>query len=650
MVSWGSDEYGYPRDCHYYDGAHYEGHGGPRVGDGCRGRIRLRARTRIDDTRKGALRRPFVFISSKPARQAMPVKEKSPEQQQLDELRYRIRHSAAHIMAEAVLDLFANARFAVGPPTDDGFYYDFSVSRPFTPEDLEQIEARMRETIAKDAPFERTELSRDGARERFAEQPFKLEIIDEIPEGEAITTYAHERFIDLCRGPHVESTGKVAAFKLMSVAGAYWRGDEHNEMLQRIYGSAWESEEALIQHLSRLEEAAKRDHRKLGQELGLFFFDPIAPASPFFLPKGATLNNTLVSYVRRLYERYGYQEVITPQVFDSELWKRSGHYDNYKEHMYFTYVDDREFGVKPMNCPAAAMLYGAQLHSYRDLPVRYADFGRLHRFERSGVTHGLTRVRTFSQDDAHIFCTPDQVESEISSFIAMVQETYEVFGFEDVRVALSLRPEKRIGSDELWDRAEGALAAALDTRGLEYEPVPNEGAFYGPKIDFFVADAIGREWQLSTVQLDYNLPERFDLEFVDAEGARQRPVVIHRAMLGSLERFLGVIIEHFGGAFPTWLAPVQAEVIPIADRHVEYAQKVRGELESAGLRVHVDDRNERMNAKIRDAQLHKVPYMLVVGDKEAEAGGAAVRLRTGEDLGIVPTAEVARRIVGEGPR
>ena len=580
----------------------------------------------------------------------MPVKEKSPEQQQLDELRYRIRHSAAHIMAEAVLDLFPNARFAVGPPTEDGFYYDFSVSRPFTPEDLEQIEARMRETIAKDAPFERTELSRDGARERFAEQPFKLEIIDEIPEGEAITTYAHERFIDLCRGPHVESTGKVAAFKLMSVAGAYWRGDEHNEMLQRIYGSAWESEEALIEHLSRLEEAAKRDHRKLGQELGLFFFDPIAPASPFFLPKGATLNNTLVSYVRGLYERYGYQEVITPQVFDSELWKRSGHYDNYKEHMYFTYVDDREFGVKPMNCPAAAMLYGAQLHSYRDLPVRYADFGRLHRFERSGVTHGLTRVRTFSQDDAHIFCTPDQVESEISSFIAMVQETYEVFGFEDVRVALSLRPEKRIGSDELWDRAEGALAAALDTRGLEYEPVPNEGAFYGPKIDFFVADAIGREWQLSTVQLDYNLPERFDLEFVDAEGARQRPVVIHRAMLGSLERFLGVVIEHFGGAFPTWLAPVQAEVIPIADRHVEYAQKVRGELEAAGLRVHLDDRNERMNAKIRDAQLHKVPYMLVVGDKEAEAGGAAVRLRTGEDLGIVPTAEVARRIVGEGPR
>ncbi len=574
----------------------------------------------------------------------MPVKQTSPEQQQLDELRFRIRHSAAHIMAEAVLDLFPEAKFAVGPPTDDGFYYDFSVGRPFTPEDLGRIEDRMRETIASGARFERTELPRAAAKERFASQPFKLEIIDGIPDDEAVTTYAHAAFVDLCRGPHVDSAGEVAAFKLMNVAGAYWRGDERNEMLQRIYGTAWESEDALIAHLERLEEAAKRDHRKLGQELGLFFFDPIAPASPFFLPKGAVLNNTLVSYVRGLYQRYGYQEVITPQVFDSELWKRSGHYDNYKEHMYFTYVDDREFGVKPMNCPAAAMLYAAQLHSYRDLPVRYADFGRLHRFERSGVTHGLTRVRTFSQDDAHIFCAPWQVESEIVKFIAMVRETYNVFGFEDVRVALSLRPEKRIGSDELWDTAEGALASALDIQGLEYEPVPNEGAFYGPKIDFFVADAIGREWQLSTVQLDYNLPERFDLEFVDDEGARQRPVVIHRAMLGSLERFLGVMIEHYGGAFPTWLAPIQAEIIPIADRHVEYAERVRAELESAGFRVHVDDRNERMNAKIRDAQLQKAPYMLVVGDKEAEANGAAVRLRSGEDLGLLPLPDIASRM------
>ncbi len=577
----------------------------------------------------------------------MPIKERSPEERRLEDLRFRIRHSAAHVMASVVLELFPEAKFAVGPPTDDGFYYDFSVERPFTPEDLERIEARMREMIEQDAPFEPAELAREDAEARFAEQPFKLEIIGAIPEDEAITTYTHATFVDLCRGPHVESTGKVAAFKLMSVAGAYWRGDERNEMLQRIYGSAWESEEKLQEHLVRLEEAARRDHRKLGQELGLFFFNPIAPASPFFLPKGATLYNTLVAYVRGLYERYGYREVITPQVFDAELWKRSGHYDHYKENMYFTYVDEREFGVKPMNCPAAAMLYASELHSYRDLPLRYADFGRLHRFERSGVTHGLTRVRTFSQDDAHIFCAPEQVESEITWFIEMVQETYTLFGFDDVRVALSLRPEDRIGSDELWDEAEAALAAALDARGMEYEPFPGEGAFYGPKIDFFVADAIGREWQLGTVQLDYNLPERFDLEFVDAEGARRRPVVIHRAMLGSLERFLGVAIEHFGGAFPAWLAPVQAEIIPIADRHVEYAEKVRDELEAAGIRVHVDDRNERMNAKIRDAQLAKTPYMLVVGDKEAEAGGAAVRLRSGDDLGLIPIAEAAARIAGE---
>ena len=577
----------------------------------------------------------------------MPVKEKSPEQRELDELRFRIRHSAAHVMASAVLDLFPDAKFAVGPPTDDGFYYDFSVSAPFTPEDLARIEDRMREIVARDAPFDLAELSREDALERFAQQPFKREIIDAIPPGDPITTYAHAGFVDLCRGPHVESTGRVAAFKLMSVAGAYWRGDERNEMLQRIYGSAWESEEALEAHLARIEEAARRDHRKLGVELGLFFFHPITPASPFFLPKGAALYNTLVGYVRGLYERYGYLEVITPQVFDSELWKRSGHYDHYQENMYFTYVDDREFGVKPMNCPAAAMLYAADLHSYRDLPLRYADFGRLHRFERSGVTHGLTRVRTFSQDDAHIFCAPSQVESEITRFIEMVQETYDLFGFDDVRVALSLRPDHRIGSDELWDQAEGALAAALDARGMEYEPVPNEGAFYGPKIDFFVADAIGREWQLGTVQLDYNMPERFDLEYVDAEGARRRPVVVHRAMLGSLERFLGVTIEHFGGAFPTWLAPVQAEIIPIADRHAPYAGQVRAELEAAGVRAHVDDRSERMNAKIRDAQLQKTPYMLVVGDKEAAASGAAVRLRSGEDLGILPVAAIAGRIASE---
>ena len=580
----------------------------------------------------------------------MPVKQKSPEQQRLDDLRFRIRHSAAHVMAQAALDLFPNAKFAVGPPTADGFYYDFSVERPFSPDDLARIEERMRETVAANAPFRAKELTRSEAEARFADQPFKLEIIAGIPGGEAITTYEHDGFVDLCRGPHAGSTGEIAAFTLTSVAGAYWRGDERNEMLQRVYGTAWESQEALDAHLRRLEEAARRDHRRLGQELGLFFFDRLAPASPFFLPKGAALANALTAYVRGLYERYGYQEVITPQVFDAELWKRSGHYDNYRENMYFTYVDEQEFAVKPMNCPAAALLYASRLHSYRELPVRYADFGRLHRYERSGVTHGLTRVRTFSQDDAHIFCAPEQVESEVASFIEMTQETFGVFGFDDVRVALSLRPERRIGSDDLWDAAEGALASALDSRGMEYELAPNEGAFYGPKIDFFVADAIGREWQLSTVQLDYNLPERFDLEFADADGGRKRPVVIHRAMLGSLERFLGVLIEHYGGAFPVWLAPVQAEIIPIADRHIAYAEQARERLEAVGVRAHVDARGERMNAKIRDAQLQKTPYMLVVGDKEAEAGGAAVRLRSGEDLGLTPLPEVAARIAGEAAR
>jgi threonyl-tRNA synthetase len=577
----------------------------------------------------------------------MPVKQKSAAEMELDELRFRIRHSAAHIMAEAVMKIFPEAGFAIGPPTDDGFYYDFSVERPFTPEDLEAIEASMRESVAANASFEQTELSRADAQAHFAKQPFKLEIIEGIPGDAAITTYKHGGFEDLCRGPHVSSTGGVQAFKLMSVAGAYWRGDEHNEMLQRIYGTAWESQEALDAYLERVEQAALCDHRKLGVELDLFFFDPIAPASPFFLPRGATLNNELVSYVRGLYKRYGYQEVITPQVFDSELWKRSGHYDNYKENMYFTYVEDREFGVKPMNCPAAAVLYGARMHSYRELPLRYADFGRLHRFERSGVTHGLTRVRTFSQDDAHIFCALEQVESEITSFIDMVNETFKIFRFDNVRVALSLRPEKRIGTDELWDEAERALRSALDSQDIEYEVVPNEGAFYGPKIDFFVADAIGREWQLSTVQLDYNLAERFDLEYAAADGTRQRPVVLHRAMLGSLERFLGVIIEHFGGAFPTWLAPVQAEIIPIADRHIAYAEELRDALAAVDIRVHVDDRGERMGAKIRGAQMQKVPYMLVVGDKEAEAGGAAVRLRSGDDLGIIATADIVARITGE---
>ena len=565
-------------------------------------------------------------------------REQDPE---LTALRHRMRHSTAHIMADIVRHLFPEAKLGIGPPTDDGFYYDFQILQPFTPEDLATIEAQMREVIAQDLPFQREEITREQAVEMFSQEPFKREIIDTIPPEEPLSIYRHGSFVDLCEGPHLESTGGVKAFTLLEVAGAYWRGDERRPMLQRIYGTTFESQEALEEYLHRLEEARRRDHRRLGRELELFLFDPLAPASPFFFPKGAMVYNLLVEYVRSLYERYGYQEVITPQIYSTELWKRSGHYDNYQDSMFFTTAEEREYGVKPMNCPGHALMYASRLHSYRELPLRYADFGRLHRFERSGVTHGLTRVRTFSQDDAHIFCTPEQIHQEVESFIGMVQETYRLFQFDDVRVALSLRPEKRVGTDAMWDQGETILAEALREVELPYESMPGEGAFYGPKVDFFVADALGREWQLGTVQLDYSLPERFDLEYVAEDGAQRRPVVIHRAMLGSIERFLGILIEHYGGAFPVWLAPVQAVVIPIADRHLAYAGEAAVTLKAAGIRAQVDGRNERMNAKIRDAQLQKMPYMLVMGDREAESSSASVRLRSGEDLGPVPLQEVA---------
>jgi threonyl-tRNA synthetase len=554
-------------------------------------------------------------------------------------LRERMRHSAAHVMADAVLQMFPDAKLAIGPPTEDGFYYDFQVSRPFTPEDMEAIEARIRETIALDLPFQYQEIGLEQAHAMFSHQPYKLEIIDELPPDETISVYSHGGFVDLCRGPHVESTGKISACKLLSIAGAYWRGDEKRSMLQRIYGTAFETQEALDEYLHRLEEAQRRDHRRLGREMDLFFFDPIAPASPFFLPKGAVIYNTLVEYIRGIYSTNGYTEVITPQIFDTELWKRSGHYEHYIESMYILEQDEREFGIKPMNCPAHAMIYAAQTRSYRDLPVRLADFGRLHRYERSGVTQGLTRVRTFSQDDAHIFCTPEQVDGEIRAFVKSLDETYKLLRFDDVRITLSLRPEKRVGTNDQWDHAEKVLSDSLDDQGMQYTLMPGEGAFYGPKIDFFVADALGREWQLGTIQLDYSLPERFDLEYAAADGSLQRPIVLHRALLGSLERFLGVMIEHYGGAFPTWIAPVQAVVIPIADRHLDYASLVGDRLREQGVRVDVDERSERMNLKIRQAQVQKIPYMLVVGDKEAASESVSVRLRSGEDLGPRPLSE-----------
>ena len=567
--------------------------------------------------------------------------------QDLSDLRYRMRHSAAHVMAEAVMKLFPEAQIAIGPPTEDGFYYDFEVSRPFTPEDLEQIEALMRETIAADRPFRGETLSRDHALERFSDQKFKIEIISDLPTDEEITVWSHHSWEDLCRGGHVDSTGKIGVFKLLSVAGAYWRGDEKREMLQRIYGTAWESQEALDAYLERVAEAERRDHRRLGRELDLFFFDPISPASPFFLPNGTIVLNELIGYVKELYGKYGYQEVMTPQIFNTELWKRSGHYDNYLDNMYMINVDEREYGVKPMNCPAAAILYLANLHSYRELPIRYADFGRLHRYERSGVTHGLMRVRSMTQDDAHIFCTSDQIGQEVNSFIEMLEEAYAVFGFREMRLALSLRPEKRVGSDDMWDRAEAALEEVLETGGQDYTKESGEGAFYGPKIDFFVPDALGREWQLGTVQVDFSLPERFDLEYAAEDGSRQRPVVIHRAMLGTLERFMGVLIEHLAGAFPVWLSPVQAKIIPIADRHIEYGESVRLKLVAAGVRAEVDSGSDRMNAKIRAAQQRKIPYMLVVGDREQEAGQVAVRARSGGNLGAVSVDDFVAQITEE---
>jgi threonyl-tRNA synthetase len=569
--------------------------------------------------------------------------------QELDELRNNMRHSAAHVLAEAVLKLHPNAKLTIGPAIEDGFYYDFDVAEPFTPDDLKLIEKEMRRSINQSTDFVEREVSREEAREQVADNPYKVEILDGIPEGTRVTFCSHGNgsFEDLCRGGHVARTGDIKAFKLLSTAGAYWRGDEKNKMLQRVYGTAWESKEAQAEYLNRIEEAEKRDHRKLGRELGLFFFDPIAPASPFFLPKGAFIVNALTEFVRGLYRRYDYKEVITPQIFNTDLWRRSGHYDNYADNMFFINIDETEYGVKPMNCPAAAMLYAAETHSYRDLPLRFADFGRLHRYERSGVTHGLTRVRSLTQDDAHIFCSLDQVGSEINGFLNMLRDAYEVFGLDNPRFTLSLRPEKRVGTDEMWDRAEAALEEVLSATGSNYETAAGEGAFYGPKIDFFVPDAIGREWQLGTVQLDFSLPERFDLEFAADDSTRQKVVVIHRAMLGSIERFMGILIEHLGGAFPLWLAPVQAVVVPIADRHVDYANVVRDKLTERGLRVEVNDSGDRMNAKIRTAQLQKVPYMLVVGDREEEDNAVAVRTRGGGNLGALPLADVVTSLSRE---
>jgi threonyl-tRNA synthetase len=548
-----------------------------------------------------------------------------------------IRHSTAHLMAMAVQELFPGTQVTIGPVIENGFYYDFGTDGPFTDEDLRRIEEKMAEIAKRDLPIRREEWSRDQAIKVFDQigEKYKVEIIKSIPGDEVLSVYRQGEWFDLCRGPHVPSTGKLGAFKLLSVAGAYWRGDERNAMLQRIYGTAWSDEKELQDYLKRVEEAKARDHRKLGKELELIHFSHFAPAMPIFLPKGAVIYSELIDFVRSFYRRDGYSEVVTPLLWDTELFKISGHYENYKEHMFFSELEEREYALKPMNCPGDIQVYAMERRSYRDLPIRLANFARLHRYERSGVTHGLARVRSFAQDDAHLFVTPDQIQPEIERELNLIQEIYDVFGFTEVKINLSTRPEKRIGTDAMWDAAEAALEQALKKKGVDYQINPGDGAFYGPKLDFNVTDAIGRPWQLGTVQLDYGQPERFQLTYIGADNAEHRPVMIHRAILGSLERFIGIIIEHFAGAFPLWLAPVQAIVLPLSEKFVDYGNQIARKLRAAGLRVDIDESNEKLGAKIRDAQLKKFPYMLVVGEKEASSGTVSLRKRTGGDQGAM---------------
>lgn len=567
----------------------------------------------------------------------------------LANLRERIRHSAAHVMADVVTQMFPDIKLAIGPPTEDGFYYDFLAPEPFRDEDLQRIEDRMKAIIAEDYTFEYSEYPRNEALELNADEPLKLEIIGEIPADEAISTYRHGEFEDLCAGPHVESTGKIPAFKLLSVAGAYWRGDEKRPMLQRIYGTAFESKEALDDHLHRLEEARRRDHRLLGRELDLFsVHDETGPGLIIWHPKGARLRGIIEDFWKQEHYNADYDLVYTPHIGRSTLWETSGHLDFYQENMYAAMdMDRQDYYLKPMNCPFHIMYYRTAMRSYRDLPMRIGELGSVYRYERGGVLHGLLRVRGMTQDDAHIFCRPDQVVEEVNGVLDLDFHLLEAMGFSEFEVMLSTRPEKAVGDPERWELATESLRQTLEQRGMPFEVDEGGGAFYGPKIDIHIRDAIGRLWQCTTVQFDFNLPERFGLTYIGEDGQEHQPYMVHRALLGSLERFIGVLIEHYGGAFPVWLAPVQAVVIPIADRHIEYADSVRTQLAAAGIRAQTDGRNERMNAKIREAQLQKIPYMLVVGDREADAGAAAVRLRSGENLGAIPVEEVVGRIVRE---
>jgi threonyl-tRNA synthetase len=566
-----------------------------------------------------------------------------------------IRHDAAHVMAEAVVDLYPGTKVTIGPPIETGFYYDFEFppETKITEEDLPKIEEAMRKHIAADEQFARRDVPVAEAIEIFEaqDQGFKVELIRDLIENEGAETvslYRNGPFEDLCRGPHGPSTGRIKAIKLSSVAGAYWRGDENRESLTRIYGTAFFSQKALEEHLQRLEQAKERDHRRLGPQLGLFMLRKEAPGMPFWLPNGTTLLRLIETEVRDQLRKRGYQEIATPQVLDESLWHRSGHWDNYKDDMYFMEDDDRRYALRPMNCPGACLVYAADRHSYRELPLRLAEFGRVSRNEREGVLHGLLRVRAFTQDDAHVYCTEDQIGDEVASICEAIDELYARFGFEDVHVELSTRPEKSMGTEEQWAKAEAALAEALDRQGREYSLNPGDGAFYGPKIDFHVTDALGRSWQCGTCQLDFQMPERFELYYTGADDAAHRPVMIHRALLGSMERFAGILIEHYAGRFPTWLAPVQAIVLPISDRHNDYGRRAYEQLRELGVRVALDDRSESVGKKIRDAAtIGRYPYMLVVGDREEETGAVAVRSYADGDLGEMSPAEFAARVASE---
>ena len=572
-----------------------------------------------------------------------------------------IRHDAAHVMATAVCELYPGTKVSIGPPIDGGFYYDFEFPEgvTVTDADFEAIEAKMAEHIAADEHFERTDIPVAEALDRFRaeEQPYKVELIEDLVTNEGVETvslYRNGPFTDLCRGPHAPSTGRIKAIKLNSLAGAYWRGDETRQMLTRIYGTAFFSKQDLAEHIERIEQAKARDHRKLGPQLDLFMFREESPGMPFWLPQGTVLLKLIRAQVDAQLAKRGYVEVRTPEVMDVDLWHRSGHYENYRENMYFAEPSDkdreegdRRFALKPMNCPGACLVFDSSRHSYRDLPLRLAEYGNVSRYEREGVLHGLLRVRAFTQDDAHVFCMSDQIGREVIDVCEAIDELYATFGFEDVTVELSTRPEKSIGTDEQWEVAEKALAAALDEQGREYNLNPGDGAFYGPKIDFHVTDALGRSWQLGTCQLDFMMPDRFELEYQGADNVNHRPVMIHRALLGSMERFAGILIEHYAGRFPVWLAPVQAIVLPISDRHVEFAREAENSLREGGVRVAIDERSEAIGRKIRDAELGRYPYMLVVGDREQEAGAVAVRSHADGELGQMPVADFAARIAAE---